>query len=194
MDQLLQWDRDLFALLNGWHSPLFDTLMSLFSERWFWIPLYVILLWQIWKREGWPGLIGPLLAIAILISLVDQSASSLLKPWVGRLRPCRPEAGLSGVHLVDGHCGGLYGFVSSHAANFFALATFLSLYLQRKAWTWILFPIAVLVAYSRIYLGVHYPGDVIAGAALGLMMGWLIWKGFSYLKTKRLYREHIKNQ
>lgn len=175
METLLKWDHDLFLAINGWHAPWADFFFYWISEKWVWIPVYAVVGFFFYKKHGWKGLLflGALAGLCIL--LADQSASGLLKPWVGRLRPCH-EPSLEGmIHAVKKHCGGQYGFASSHAANFFALAVYFGHSLNLKAWgKWILLLVAVLVAYSRVYLGVHYPGDVLMGAALGILSAKLV--------------------
>lgn len=164
------WDVQLFRLINGAHLPWLDPVMAGLSSKALWIPVYALLACWIWRREGPRGLALALAAAAVLITLSDQAASGLLKPWAARYRPCRPEAGLPfEVHTVNGTCGGAYGFASSHAANFFALAAWISGRIRVRALVLAAYAAALLVAWSRVYLGVHYPGDVMAGAAIGLL-------------------------
>ncbi|MDX2246159.1 MAG: phosphatase PAP2 family protein [Bacteroidia bacterium] len=185
MEVLEQWDVAAFRLLNGWNTSGLDAFMYLISTRWVWIPLYILIIGIIYRKEGWKGVLLLVGCWLLMILLSDQTASGLLKPLVERYRPCRPEAGLDfAVHTVYGECGGLYGFASSHAANFFAMAVFLSGVFQRKYITGIALTIAVITAYSRIYLGVHYPGDVLAGAFIGIIAGLLTTKLYLMLKKK----------
>jgi undecaprenyl-diphosphatase len=167
-------DRNLFLILNGLNSPFWDQIMWWISGRLSWIPLYLIIIaWLIYKFR-WKAVVIIILA-ALLITMSDQGSVRLLKELVQRPRPCHDPEISQVVHLVKGHCGGEYGFVSAHAANTFALAAF-TLMLIRK-WYYTVFMIlwASLVSYSRIYLGVHYPGDVIGGAVFGLLLGFLIY-------------------
>lgn len=185
------WDLQLFERLNGLHSPFWDTVMFTVSTKTFWIPCYVLLLFVMYRRWGWKTCLLVLATVALMITLSDQFASGFLKPTVQRFRPCRLEAGLDfAVHLVHNKCGGKYGFVSSHSANFFALATFLSLLFKRRKLSILFLSVAALVAYSRIYLGVHYPGDVIGGAMIGALSAYLCHFIFLFA-TKRLSLPYV---
>ena len=179
LDFLLDLDKQLFLALNGLHNGFFDQVMYYISEKLTWLHLYALLLFLIFRRYRWRGLVVLVLVI-VQVSLSDQ-ISVLMKNTFMRLRPCHEPALEGLVHIVRDHCGGRYGFVSSHAANTFALATFMTLLMGDK-FRWMLpvmFTFAGLNAYSRIYLGVHYPGDVIFGALLGVLIGlfvWWLWK------------------
>lgn len=163
-------DQRWLLWLNGLHSPFFDQVMFFISGRYEWIPLYAILLGFIIRKFRWRA-IWILVAVVIMITLSDQIAN-LLKAGVKRFRPCKdPEIGHL-VHLVNDYCRSSYGFVSGHAANSFALATFISLIFRNKWVTIGMLIWAACVSYSRIYLGVHYPGDVLGGAILGVLAGW----------------------
>jgi undecaprenyl-diphosphatase len=169
IDVLNNLDQRLFLWLNGQHSSFFDHLMYFISGRYEWIPLYALIIAFIVRRYHWRSL-WIILAVIIMITLSDQIAN-LLKAGVKRLRPCKdPEIGHL-VHLVNNYCSGMYGFVSGHAANSFALASFLSLIFRKNWVTCGMILWATLVSYSRIYLGVHYPGDIIGGALLGTLLG-----------------------
>jgi undecaprenyl-diphosphatase len=176
-------DRNLFLILNGFNSPFWDQVMWWVSGRLSWIPLYVLITaWLIYKFR-WKAVIIILLA-AILITMSDQGSVHLFKEIIQRPRPCHdPE--ISGVvHLVKGHCGGQYGFVSSHAANTFALAAYTLMLIRKWYFTVFIILWAALVSYSRIYLGVHYPGDVIGGVLLGLLLGFLIYGLYQFIEKK----------
>lgn len=185
MDWLLEIDQDMFLLINGWYSEWADTLMYWISHKWAWIPVYLFVLLALWRRYGWRPTLGILVMVVPLIVFSDQLASGVLKPNVARARPCHEDGLLGMVHLVDGRCGGPYGFASSHAANFFALATYLGWFFAVR-YRWLAFGLALLVAYSRVYLGVHYPGDVIVGALIGVSGGLLMRWIFLRFVAKRV--------
>jgi undecaprenyl-diphosphatase len=166
-------DQRWLLWLNGHHSVFFDQFMYFISGKYEWIPLYALILAIIIRKYRWKSL-WIILAVVIMITLSDQIAN-LLKNGVKRFRPCKdPEIGHL-VHLVNNYCRSSYGFVSGHAANSFALATFVSL-LFRKRWVTVGIVFwAALVSYSRIYLGVHYPGDVIGGALIGVLLAFGVY-------------------
>lgn len=166
-DYLNQLDTELFLWLNARWAPWLDPIMVAFTERNTWIPAYALLVgWLIYRyRRGAAGLI---LTLAGAVALADQLASSVLKPYFLRPRPCHVPALVKQIHPVL-DCGGAYGFVSSHAATTFALAMSLWLLLgHRYGWPKWVFVWAALVSYSRIYVAAHYPLDVLAGAGVGI--------------------------
>ncbi len=183
LEKLEQWDKDLFLLLNGAHNSFFDFLMPWISNKYVWIPLYLLLLYWMFKQNKGKELYI-LLSIGLMILISDQLASGILKPTIERLRPCYDPEISSQVHLLKG-CGGQYGFASSHASNSFAIAFFCWLLLKdHLRYIWLLIPWAILIAYSRIYLGVHYPGDVIVGGLIGILSAILIYGIYKRIKPK----------
>lgn len=176
-------DRSIFLFINGLHAPFFDKLMWFVSGKLSWIPLYLLLLFFLIKKEKkhWWLII---LALALLITLADQTSVKLFKETFQRYRPCHNLEIQHLVHKVNNKCGGTFGFVSSHATNVFALASFISLVFRKNYVTIGMLIWAALVSYSRIYLGVHYPADVSAGALLGMLCGLLIYFGYSKLKLR----------
>ncbi len=185
LDFLIEIDRELFLLLNGLHNGLFDFLMYWISNKVVWAPLYLWVAYLAYKRGGWSGLLTVLILVAVLITLSDRG-SVYIKDLTTRDRPCveLPAMGYY-VHTVRDKCIQHWGFVSSHAANTFALATFVVLMFGRrkKYVAQAMFGYAALNSYSRIYLGLHYPGDVIFGALLGVAMGWLVFFTWRKLST-----------
>jgi undecaprenyl-diphosphatase len=184
---LEQLDRQLFLLINSWNSPLWDHIMFAISRIAIWFPLYLAILVYLgfrYKRK-FPVI---LLFIIIAITLSDQASVQLFKNIFHRLRPCH-EPSLEGlVHLVNGVCGGNYGFVSSHAANSFNVAV-LSLLLINRRWFSVSIIIwALVIGYSRVYLGVHYPGDVICGSILGILIGSGVYKLYK-ITDKKVFKD-----
>ena len=169
IDSLRQLDHDFFFLVNGNHNSFFDFIFWWASDRFIWIPLYLFLLYKIVRdMKNLTLTISFFVTIALIILTSDQLSVLLFKNIFHRYRPCHNAAMAAAVHLL-GDCGGKFGFVSSHAANVSALSVFLILSFGKKmSWMkWVMIPWAVLVCYSRVYSGAHFPGDVFFGAALG---------------------------
>lgn len=195
-------DKELFLFLNGMHNSFFDFIMYWASDRFLWIPFYMLLL-IILIKEYKKKAIFILVLIASMITISDQVSSTIVKNYVHRLRPCHNPEIESVVHLVNGYCGGSYGYFSSHASNTSALALFLILILRRSGRKdmmitkktmlrkTVLFSVlilfALLVSYSRIYLGSHYPFDVFTGIVFGSLLSFIfaqIFFRFGKLNTQ----------
>lgn len=183
---MLEWlesaDKSLFLLLNGWRVHWLDLPMFFVTKGWLWTPVFLLLLLRLLRRfpTTWERL---LIAAGIVVCLggTDLISSEAIKPNVQRLRPVHDQGIGPRVHTVRGprgrpYRGGPFGFVSSHAANYFGLATLCYRLLGNRRFLW-LFAWASLVAYSRIYLGVHYPGDIVGGALLGVAWGAIVFYG-----------------
>lgn len=179
-------DARLLLIVNGAHSPFFDSVMWCISGRWIWVPFYAVLAYLLFRRMSWKRASICLVTIGLIILAADQTCATLIRPEIGRLRPAYLNNPLSSfVHVVNGYRGGRYGFPSCHAANTFALAVFMSLVIRHKWFTVMMFSWAFIVSYSRMYLGVHYFGDLFCGATIGSLFAVLFYYLQNYL-FKRL--------
>lgn len=179
-------DARLLLIVNGAHSPFFDSVMWCISGRWIWVPFYAVLAYLLFRRMSWKRASICLVTIGLIILAADQTCATLIRPEIGRLRPANLNNPLSSfVHVVNSYRGGRYGFPSCHAANTFALAVFMSLVIRHKWFTVMMFSWAFIVSYSRMYLGVHYFGDLFCGATIGSLFAVLFYYLQNYL-FKRL--------
>lgn len=179
-------DRELFLFLNGMHHDSLDQLMIWISDKFVWIPFYILLIGLIIRKHEWRSLIIVVPALILLITLSDQISVQVFKNGFERLRPCHNEE-LSGLIHLLGNCGGKYGFISSHAANTFALAVFIIYIMKSKPILYIMLVWAGLVSYSRIYLGVHYPADIFAGAIIGWLIALTVWSITKWVNARMNY-------
>jgi len=187
LESLLQLDENIFLALNSLRSPFFDRVLFVFSGKYVWAFMYCTMLFALIrgfkdKRVALAWILTTVLAIV----LSDQICASVLRPYFERLRPTQPDNPLHVfVNTVNGYTGGRYGFPSCHAANSFALAMVTSLVWRGSRIKWFIFLWAVLNSYSRVYLGVHYPGDLIFGSVLGCAVGCAVFFA-GYVSVRRM--------
>jgi undecaprenyl-diphosphatase len=184
---LIQWDKALLVTLNGCHSPWMDWFMWLCSQTLIWIPFFFVFLVLLIKNKK-SGSILILLSLALLILFTDQIASGVFKPLIHRLRPTHDPEISNLVHCVKDYKGGSYGFFSSHAANMFAFAGFSLILIRNTYYSISVLVWASLVAYSRIYLGVHFPLDIVTGIVFGLISAGLFYKLYRFIENGKTRR------
>ena len=209
MDYLIHIDQQWLLAINGWHAEWADVLMWYISKSTTWLPLYALLVGLVVYRFGiqwylstqntsnyrFTALLRVLIVFAgfaVAVGLSDFVSSGIIKPWVSRLRPTHEPALAGMLHLVNGYTGGMYGFVSSHAANTMACALLFSLLYRNKYATVALMLWVALNCYSRMYLGVHYPGDIIGGLLVGTLIAGMTYAVARHL-LKRLDARHVLN-
>lgn len=184
IEHLKKLDTDLFLFLNGMHNPFLDKIMYWASLRATWIPLYILLFFLVIRTRK--KIIPVILCTGLLLVLTDKGSVLIFKENFQRYRPCHNLAIQDKVHVLP-DCGGTYGFVSSHAANTFGLAMFLSLLFRRdyRYFPLLIFTWCAFVSYSRIYCGQHYPGDIVVGGLYGMLVGFLVWKLYNFINRKQ---------
>jgi undecaprenyl-diphosphatase len=177
-------DTRLTLFLNGSDSEMLDAIAVTATKTSTWIPLGILLLYVLMRMKDWKNALLVILCVAIAITLADQMASGIFKPLVARLRPSHnPE--LQGViDLVGDYRGGRYGFFSSHAANTCAVAVFLSLLFRKRVFTVAICSWAMVNSWTRLYLGVHYVGDITVGLLWGALVGWIVFRLYRFLTLK----------
>lgn len=190
VEYLIEIDHQLFTFLNSFHADWLDPIMKFISGKLTWLPLYLFLLYLIIRQYGKKVLL--IIGVVIVLITASDQLSQAFKYGFKRYRPCQElSSHAPKPHIVDNKCGGFYGFYSAHSSNSFAIAFFLGsllLPLYRQARVLLLFWAGV-VAYSRVYLGVHYPADITVGAIFGVALGWLFQ--FFYFKVEeRLYKSN----
>lgn len=189
IETLESWDQQLFLFLNSLRADWLDHPMYIMTKAWCWLPLFVFLLWKLWKKLPQKPFVFVLLGIALTVASGDLVSTRVFKNQIQRYRPTHHLVIGEQVNTVNDfngneYRGGKYGFLSSHATNYFGIATIVFLLLgATRKWRW-LFIWAALVAYTRLYLGVHYPSDLFAGALLGMSLGYLFFRLTTFLIDK----------
>jgi undecaprenyl-diphosphatase len=195
IDRLDNLDRTLFLQMNSWNTPELDSVMWYISHPVYWLPVYIIFILAARKKYGIMGILWLLIGIGVVVLLADNIHRECFKEVFHRLRPSRNSELDELVHLVippgkeDFYKGGKYGFISGHAANFTGIAIFVLSYLKlNRTWTIVILCWAALISFSRIYLGVHYPGDILGGTLLGIAVGFLA----NYLVKRFLIKDKVR--
>ena len=195
IQQLINFDQQLLLQLNGSDSLFWDGFMWIATNTMTWIPMAIALLYVIFKNNKIKESLLIILLLALVVVIADQISSGFCKPFFARFRPTQDPELMYLIDTVNEYRGGRYGFISSHAANTFAVAIFLSLIIKNRMLGIVLFIWAVLNAYSRIYLGVHYPGDILFGTLVGIVVGFLIYLLYNHIhKICFKQSRYISNQ
>jgi len=182
LDKVDKW---LLELINFDGGHVLDGFFFFVSTKQAWIPIGILFVsWLLFDRRYRRQTLFIIIAITLTVAICDQVSSSLIKPAVERLRPSHCTDIMGDLHFVNNYRSGRFGFCSSHAANATGVLVFISLILRKKAITYPLFVWTLLVCYSRIYLGVHYPGDVIFGCFVGVVSGTLVYRLYMFTISK----------
>lgn len=181
INAIIDFDKSLLLAINGSDSIFWDGCMKIYTTISIWIPLMLILLYILVKNNSFKDFLLLLLFVAAVVGLTDTISSGICKPFFERWRPTHDPELMYLVDVVDGIRGKDYGFTSSHAANSFGIATFLILLVRNRVLTISLIFWASMNAFTRMYLGVHYPGDILAGTIIGVVVGWSFYRLYRYL-------------
>lgn len=190
IENILQWDRAVVTTVNAWHTPFADHFFWWISETAVWAPAALALIVLLIRNKKIES-ICIIAVISLMFVFVDQIAAEVIKPLVGRPRPTHDMLLIPILETVGGYRGGHYGFVSNHAANVFAFASFTALLFKHKGYTVCIFAWAALVSFSRLYLAVHFPTDLICGALFGALSAWLFYQIYAKIVSTNTERYNI---
>lgn len=187
LEELQHIDETLLLLANSFHTPGLDAFMHCATGRFVWIPFYLLLGAIVVRKYGWRRALLAIVMIGVTITLADQLCSSVLRPLLCRPRPSNPDSPIAHlVTIVDGYRGGRYGFPSCHAANSVALAVFFGRLMRSRLALVLMLVWALFLCYTRMYLGVHYPGDILLGGTIGCLIALLTSTLYRYMEIRRL--------
>ena len=192
MEELIHLDKELLLWLNGSDSLFMDSLIMTLTNAKTWIPFYLSLFYVVLKSNATvKDILLVLAAAGACVLLAGTIDDTIVKPLVARWRPGHdPEIGML-VDTVDGYRGGKYGFFSAHASNTFSIAVFFSLLMRQRLFTVFMVSYSLINCYTRMYLGVHYPGDITVGLLWGGLVGWCVYKGYCRLTTPAVYTRQL---
>lgn len=183
---LITWDENLFLYLNNLGTPQWDNFWMFITNKLSWIPLYLVMAYFIFKKFGYKKLFVTLALVGLMILFTDQISKFYKDILIQRPRPCNNEAILPYMRLVKEYCGGQFGFFSGHATNHFAVAVLVGLIFRQTKWVLpVLLIWAAMIAYSRVYIGVHYPLDIMSGTLIGVLFGILFFR-FWQMATRKM--------
>ena len=191
LEQILEYERGAFLWLNGNHNSFWDSFMWIYTGQIVWIPVLLLFIFLLFYKQDWKEPLLIVLSIVLVITLCDQISSSIFKPFFMRFRPTHHPDFMNYVHIVNEYRGGKYGFISGHATNAFGFATFALLLFRNHLFTVTILIWSTLMAYTRIYLGVHFLSDIIPGALVGMLLGFSVYKLYVLLRRK-LLKTNIK--
>lgn len=183
IDKLLPFERDLFFAINGSESVFWDNVMWTYSGITTWIPMFLFIIYIAFRHQMIKEGLLVIVSVGLVILFADQLSSSFFKPFFGRFRPTHHPDYMHIVDTVKNYRGGLYGFISGHATNSFGLAVFFALLFKNRYVTGFFIVWAALNSYSRIYLGVHFISDILAGLFFGTLVGFLVYEIYSWLRV-----------
>ena len=190
LEKELQFERGVFFSLNGSNSTYWDNFFYICTNPWTWLIFFLCFFWVFTYKKNWKEIICVLVAVGLMILLCDRISSGLFKPYFHRFRPTHHPDFMNQVKIVFNYRGGNYGFISGHATNVFGLATFFALIVRNKFFTFTIFLYALLIAYSRIYIGVHFISDVVVGAIVGVLVAMLVYSLYNRVRHRWLSLEN----
>lgn len=186
IDKLIQYDTELFLYLNNLGTEAWDGFWMVYTTKFYWIPFYALLLYLVWKRLQNKNAMWIAIGVIVIMVVFTDQITNLFKFSFERFRPCHNPFVNTGMRIVKENCGGYFGFFSGHSSNSMAVAIFAGMMLKPK-YKYAIYGLivwSIIMGYSRIYVGVHYPLDVVCGLTFGAISGYLFYKLFNYLNFR----------